>query len=345
LLFIKLPEGQFMASTTCTHCGAALKTKTEIEPGKKIKCPKCGKSFVVDAVDEDDKPVKNGSKNSGGDDNGAPKKKGKSEEPRSNAMLFGLIGGALLLCCCCTTIPGAGWYFRDKLGLDDPKKADMVNKGDHSKTAFKVTSEELAKEFIADAKGAEAKYKDKFLEVTGELHNVIPESVSLKGTKNAAQNEVRVLFEEFGPAQQAIAFRFSKGQRIKAVGKYAKFGPNADVWIVNAVFTELEPSKILLVSSEDLVKELEQDKDAARQKYKNRDLIVTGVVERIFTDKTHKAVFLKGSANTRFMIPVSAARAEDLVPGRTVEIRSSDPFLSLANNLVMMTPATVVSSK
>src|SRR5688500_7997068 len=110
-----------MASIICTHCGATLKTKTAVKPGKKFKCPKCGKAFAVEAP-ADEAPVQ-----------GSPGKKAKSDMPKSSGMLFGLVGGTLLLCCCCTTIPGGGWYFRDKLGLGDPTKSDMVNKGDGSK--------------------------------------------------------------------------------------------------------------------------------------------------------------------------------------------------------------------
>src|SRR5882762_3989475 len=45
-----------MASIKCTNCGAILKTPTEIAPGKKVKCPKCTQTFVVQA-EEEVKPV------------------------------------------------------------------------------------------------------------------------------------------------------------------------------------------------------------------------------------------------------------------------------------------------
>ena len=45
-----------MASIKCTKCGAVLKTQNPIAPGKKVKCPKCTETFVVEA-EEEEKPA------------------------------------------------------------------------------------------------------------------------------------------------------------------------------------------------------------------------------------------------------------------------------------------------
>jgi hypothetical protein len=45
-----------MAVIKCTNCGAVLKPKDPIAPGKKVKCPKCLQAFIVQA-DETDTPA------------------------------------------------------------------------------------------------------------------------------------------------------------------------------------------------------------------------------------------------------------------------------------------------
>lgn len=48
-----------MPSIICTNCGATLKTANPVAPGKKLKCPKCTKVFVVpdEEEPEDEEPA------------------------------------------------------------------------------------------------------------------------------------------------------------------------------------------------------------------------------------------------------------------------------------------------
>ena len=66
-----------MPSIQCTNCGAILKTANPIAPGKKVKCPKCEKPFVVKAEDEEEKEEEDtGAEDEGGaEEEEAPKSK------------------------------------------------------------------------------------------------------------------------------------------------------------------------------------------------------------------------------------------------------------------------------
>src|SRR6478672_6937992 len=37
---------------TCPHCGAGMKSEAGIRAGRTVPCPKCKKTFAVEAVDE-----------------------------------------------------------------------------------------------------------------------------------------------------------------------------------------------------------------------------------------------------------------------------------------------------
>jgi phage FluMu protein Com len=116
-------------SIKCTHCGSVLKSPKPVEAGKKLKCPKCAKVFVVaedeeepeaeeesaaeESAEEEETPKKKGKAAAKDDDEddedekpkkkpGKDKKSKKDDAPKkgSNMLLIAGIGGVLLLCCC-----------------------------------------------------------------------------------------------------------------------------------------------------------------------------------------------------------------------------------------------------
>lgn len=154
-----------MPSITCTHCGAILKTKDPIPPGKKVKCPKCAQAFVVAAEeelvsavpdeieeepaegagDEEVAPAKKGKPgpSGDGDEDGAegadedetPKKKGKVDgDKKSNKTLIIIIVAAVLVFCCCPSICGTIYSIfssaiNTAIGIDQVKKMQDDMKG------------------------------------------------------------------------------------------------------------------------------------------------------------------------------------------------------------------------
>ncbi len=63
-------------SIKCTNCGAVLKAANPIAPGKKVKCPKCTKLFVVEPEEEEEPEAKDidtsTDEESGNDEDEAP---------------------------------------------------------------------------------------------------------------------------------------------------------------------------------------------------------------------------------------------------------------------------------
>jgi phage FluMu protein Com len=115
-----------MPSITCTHCGAVLKTKDPVPPGKKVKCPKCAQAFTVPedeetegaepeeeaAAEEEEMPAKKGKAAAAEDGEEGEGEEGEGEEKskkggkggdgkKNNKMIIGIVVAAVLLFCCC----------------------------------------------------------------------------------------------------------------------------------------------------------------------------------------------------------------------------------------------------
>ena len=67
-----------MPSITCTNCGAVLKTKDPVPPGKKVKCPKCSEVFETAAEEEAAEGAEPEEKENGIQEEPKPKTKGKA---------------------------------------------------------------------------------------------------------------------------------------------------------------------------------------------------------------------------------------------------------------------------
>lgn len=336
----------------------------EKEEEEEEEAPKKKGKGKSDDEDEDD-PKKKGKaaskkgkgKSDDDDDDDAPKKGGGS-------LLYIIIGGVLLLCCCGCGGVGAAFYgsILGALGIGAAVTKDLgkdlnKTKGPDggggvkpvSTPEFKVSSEELAKEFLKDEKAGEAKYKDKVIEVTGEVTAVGPtlDQIMLKGAKKDAKDPV-----EFGirlgvpEGQQAQAARFSKGQKIKAVGKYLSVMKGGWLTITDCTLTEIDKSKTVVISADDLATEFDKNPAAAEKKFKGPDIIITGIVENIRTEPdAGKVAVLKGSGKTRVVANVGNFGGPEVAKGHTLEIRANTEFLQVRNNEVHVSSRVIISSK
>ena len=381
-----------MASIKCTNCGAVLKTANPIAAGKKIKCPKCTKVFVVEDEEEKEeelpeeedtgadekepapkskKPMKaskddEDEESDEDEEEEQPKKKGKPKtgdgEPKKkgSSLMLIVIGGVLLVCCIgCGSV---GWLaqatIKGLLGFADAVNKDLakLNK-DKDKTEkkvpltpeFKLTSEELAKEFTKDEAASEAKYKDKVLEVTGEVTDVGPtlDQIMLKGAKKNPKdfNEFRIRLG-IPPDQQGLAARFSKGQKIKAVGKYLSLTNGAWLTITDCTLTEVDKSKTIVISAEELAKEFEKNEDGAKAKFAGNDIVVTGQVVDIKTDKDGtKLAVLKGTAKTNVAVTIGGLMQTEVAKGQSIEVRAMTDGIRFQNNEVQLTSRMIISAK
>ncbi|HZZ77739.1 MAG TPA: hypothetical protein VFE62_04420 [Gemmataceae bacterium] len=109
-----------MAIALTCDCGKKLNVKDELE-GKRIKCPKCQSSLLVESASNDDDD---------GDEEETPKKKsGKKEQKKGGGMaLYAAVGAVVvLLGCCCLGGAGTGGYFMLN-GGGSPLEAKIVGK-------------------------------------------------------------------------------------------------------------------------------------------------------------------------------------------------------------------------
>ena len=166
--------------------------KTAKKPGKAPK--------DSDQVDDDEND----------EDEGPKKKNGKEKKKSKTGLILGIVGGVLLLCCC--GCGGVSWAFQatlkglvgmgDAIAKDFGKDMKAIDKGkddrfvidkkdgekdgvkiDDSKPAFTISAVAMSKEFVDDNKKALQKYKNKIVEITGEIIVITPDRkvISLLG--------------------------------------------------------------------------------------------------------------------------------------------------------------------
>src|SRR5258708_6866369 len=106
------------------------------------------------------------------DDEPAPKKSGSGY-----GMLLGILGGVavVLVTCCCCLPGGAGgyWWWSAKTTAEAQQKMGEDEKG------LALTAEELSLAYVANQAGADAKFKDKVLTVSGRVIYITGDSVRL----------------------------------------------------------------------------------------------------------------------------------------------------------------------
>jgi hypothetical protein len=185
-----------------------------------------------------------------------------------------------------------------------------TNPGTQRMPELSVTSEALCKEYELDRKAAEAKYKDKWIEVEGPL--ATPPGfifLSLKGFEPENDNKalgygVLCDFSRYEPKLVDLTM----GQTVKVRGNCFGDGGGARklVTLKNCVLSEVGADPAIAVTSTELSRGYAADRKAADAKYRRKWLKVEGVV--IETRPDDKAVVLRGSdEKTREPVPVVAS--------------------------------------
>ncbi len=219
---------------------------------------------------------------------------------------------------------------KDAKDVNAPKAdGSKDQKAPLAKADFVLTSEQLAKEYFADGDAAKAKYSDKLVEVTGAVWMVRPNGeVYLSGLKNEeGEDHFKGAVVGIMSAQdQYVSGHLSIGQKIKITGKYGV--PLLGATLQECALEQLEPSKLLKVSAENLAKEFEADYLGAFGKYqKAGELLISGP----FDEVAKYVAKLKGTAITKIsFIVVSEDKAdiERLKKGTAVEVRTGGgPYL------------------
>jgi phage FluMu protein Com len=136
-----------MPEVICTNCNAILKTTRHMPVGSSMKCPRCQQTFTVESDDE----------------------------PRSsNCLSIILMTLFVLLSICCAGCGVSTWWFWGNIRSVLEENQIIAKKLDPKaeEKAMVVTADGITQEFLDDFKAAEEKYKDKLIEVTGNLASI-----------------------------------------------------------------------------------------------------------------------------------------------------------------------------
>ncbi len=205
-------------------------------------------------------------------------------------------------------------------GAKGPDKAG-ARKPDYS-----LTAEAFSKEFIDNLEKANKKYEGKVIELTGEVQDVSKDTirrvvVNLVGAKKDPKDAVGVsVLGVLAPAYYARGVLLSPKQKVKLTGDFGQ-GFRSFVSTGNCTLEELSKSEALQVRAEDLVKDFTKDLQAARKKYTDKWVVVSGQVD----DLTKKGGFnyakLKGDGKLRVSVTMGGDELAHLKKGEDVRLR------------------------
>jgi hypothetical protein len=244
--------------------------------------------------------------------------------------ILSLVSVALVLLC---VLVQAGCGGSGKGPDTAPGPGPGTAKVSPQKPDFSVTALEFTKEFMTDAKAAEAKYKDKVIELTGEVRSINPREagksvlVLLEGAKKDDKDIIGSwtqsnLLSESVPKGLLL----SRKQKVKLTGKY-EMNLGFVINIANCSLEELGKSQVIEVTAEDLAKEFAKDSEAARAKYtKEKDVIITGQIEELTTARGFHFAKLKGDGKTRVSVTLGPDEVKLLTKGQTARLRSELPY-------------------
>lgn len=201
-----------------------------------------------------------------------------------------------------------------------------------NKTAYSLTAEEMAKECLTDFKAAEAKYKDKTVELSGTLRLAHPiAGFWVDGTPLKASDSLD--FECIPPgSQEERLLWLTKGQKVKVKGRVGFVGP-VKISLLDCQFTELEPAA--KVTAAQLTEEFTKDKAAAEKKYDfKKEIVVEGTVSDLVKVKDAFEVRMAGAKpDVRLIFHVKEADWNQLKKGQHVAVKGTCSIFTEADGV------------
>jgi hypothetical protein len=228
----------------------------------------------------------------------------------------------------------------------DPKAAKS------KEVAFKVSANELAREFLADPKKAFDKYKGKTIEVEGgvEFANKLigdDKGFTLNGAKKDPKDVLALnIFCVVPAAHKEKAWWLGKGQKVKVVGELYNANSLA-VYIKDSDFSELEPSPTATVSAQQMTADFAKDEAAAKNKYLNegmnpKEVIVEGVVADLVTKPGSYIVVLEGTKPVSVACATKKEELDGLKKGDKVTMKGDCSLFTKNDNMVNLNAAFIL---
>jgi hypothetical protein len=170
---------------------------------------------------------------------------------------------------------------------DDKKDADVV----------KIDPEAFAVEVKKDEKAAAAKYKGKSIEMTAAVQGV-NRNISGDVFLSLPSKTAGILGMTAFLKDKNVFGKIVKGQEVTVRGRYPdiQFG----VQIMDCEIVKAGPSPALTYTAEDFAKEWANDKEAAAKKWKDKPIIVSGlIIESTANDVGAVNLYLKAADKKR----------------------------------------------
>lgn len=238
----------------------------------------------------------------------------------------------------------------------DTKAAGDQGAKDSGKTPqgppVEVSSEQLAKEYVTDPRAADARYKNKLLQVKGTVATVnkieTMNRIYLTGYKKTPTESYldRPIRCAVRPEVLDKVPLLSRGQMVQVTGKCTDGGA-LGVNLADCDFKELEPSSVITISAEALTKEFAaagKNDLSVHKKYNNKEVIVEGTVADVVPRQVLSRVILAGQApwtvSCKFGLK---AEFQQLKKGQKARIRGV--YEDFANNQVNIQGETVLKAK
>ena len=229
---------------------------------------------------------------------------------------------------------------RDDATAKDAKqgKKDRDQKVDEkpvdAKPDFTTDVRALVKEFEADKNAADAKYKEKVLEISGPLAGVClhySTAFTLTPDTKDPRYDGREVFCE-GPAKLAgkIA-RHAPGQNFKVIGKYKRCTNDIQIDLYEIIVHE--PGKLVPMTDVELAMDFAMDAVAARNKYQpnillpGKDVVLTGTVRELKKAGGGYAAVLARAGKVTVEAEVPAVDYESWKSVKQVELRSRETII------------------
>jgi hypothetical protein len=146
------------------------------------------------------------------------------------------------------------------------------------------------------------------------------------------------------PAYCTRGLYLSPGQAVKVTGE-VKFVDSSSMFLANCTLEELGKSEILQIRAEDLVKEITKDGKAAKLKYEDQSMIVSGQLDGWTEEPLLALAKLKGDGKVRVSVTLGRDELPYLKKGRTVRLRGTCFHAAIRNNEVVLDMGFIVEAK
>jgi hypothetical protein len=231
----------------------------------------------------------------------------------------------------------------NKYKWDKSKSTFEVRKADYATSAGSFVTE-----FIANREAADAKYRGKRVEITGEVLSVLGGKqaiVNFPFVKKTPEDAIGVcVAAKLRSDNRQKGLMLSEKQKVKITGNYEGDLVGYMVSLSECIVEEISKSELMAVNAEDMAKEFIADFQTATAKYQGKDVVIAGKIDELL-DGMVPAVKLHGHGDLAVSIYMGGAEVESLKKGQSVRLRGRFLLAEVAKKEIRFQMGFVVEAK